>query len=317
VTTDAVPGAGTDDATRTDDATGTDEERWYLDDQREFLVRSIDDAVREYDAGDLEQADYEVLTTRDRLRLAEVEASLAALGPATPSGEAAGTAQAAAPSAATSTDAAPTDATSPAAERPRFSVRRRISMVVACCFIVAGAVILVDHALNPRLPDQASSGSITLPKAQLIEEQLTEALALNNQGKATSALSLYDKVLSEDPDDPDALAAAGWLEWNYGTAGDSSTLVAAGRRAEEKAIRVAPTFYAGHLFLGLILFNQDHNATGAVKEFNAFLADKPPAAQVKADASLLAGAYDQAGDPVPAVLTTAASTSHSSSTSAP
>ena len=44
-------------------------------------MRSIDDAEREHDAGDLSEADYDVLVARDRSRLAEVEAELAALGP--------------------------------------------------------------------------------------------------------------------------------------------------------------------------------------------------------------------------------------------
>ena len=52
------------------------DERWYLNDEREFLLRSIDDAERERDAGDLSDADYDVLTARDRARLAEVEAKL-------------------------------------------------------------------------------------------------------------------------------------------------------------------------------------------------------------------------------------------------
>ena len=142
--------------------------------------------------------------------------------------------------------------------------------------IVAGAVILVDHALSPALPGQAPSGSITESKEQLIEEQLAEAVLLNNEGKAVPALQLYNKVLAEDPDDPVALAASGWLEWNYGSAGKSPAIIAAGRKAEEKAMRLAPTYWAGQLFLGLILFNQDHNATGAVGEFTNFLADSPP-----------------------------------------
>ena len=47
-----------------------EDERWYLDDQREFLLRSIDDAVREHEAGDLATPDFEVLVARDRRRLA-------------------------------------------------------------------------------------------------------------------------------------------------------------------------------------------------------------------------------------------------------
>ena len=63
------------------ESSGSGSERWYLNDEREFLLRSIDDAERERGAGDLSDADYEVLVARDRTRLAEVEAELAALGP--------------------------------------------------------------------------------------------------------------------------------------------------------------------------------------------------------------------------------------------
>ena len=83
-------------------------------------------------------------------------------------------------------------------------------------------------------------------------------------------------MLTEDPDDPDALAAGGWLEWNAGVTGKSAAVEQAGRQSEEKAVRVAPSFYGGHLYLGLILLDQDDNAPGAVKQFTAFLADGPP-----------------------------------------
>lgn len=295
MTTDAAPGST--------DRSAVEDERWYLNDEREFLLRSIADAEREHQAGDLAQADFEVLTTRDRHRLAEVEAALASMRPVGAAMADAGV--------LTDSSAEPTIAPTPAEVAPRFSRWRWMGIAAACALIVTGAVILVDHAVSPSLPGQAPSGSITLPRAQLIEEQLAAALSLNNQGKAVAALNLYNKVLTEDPSDPDALAASGWLEWNYGRAGDSATLMAAGRRAEDKAIRVAPAFYAGHLFLGLILLNQDNDAPGAVTQFNDFLADNPPAAQVKADASLLAAAYVEAGRAVPAALASGTTTTTS------
>jgi tetratricopeptide (TPR) repeat protein len=268
--------------------------KWFLNDEREFLVRSLHDAELEHDAGDLNDDDFAVLTTRDRARLAEVEAELAA---------------------ASLNDAVVVPP--PPSEvivEPRNKDWRRVGIIGACFLIVAGAVILVDHAINPRLPGQASSGSVTVSKQQLIEEQLTQALSLNDSGQVVAALKLYNKVLSEDPNDPQALAASGWLDWNYGTAGHSPILLKEGRQNEEKAIKVAPTFYGGHLFLGLILLNQDKNAPGAVAEFNKFLADNPTTAQVKADAALLAVAYVEAGVPVPSQLITSTTTT---TTSAP
>ncbi len=74
MTTDAVVGG---EGGRAD----VEQERWSLNDQRDFLLRSIDDAARELVAGDLSKDDYDVLLLRDQTRLAEVEAELAALGP--------------------------------------------------------------------------------------------------------------------------------------------------------------------------------------------------------------------------------------------
>jgi tetratricopeptide (TPR) repeat protein len=268
---------------------GTGGERWYLDDEREFLLRSIDDAARERDAGDLSDSDYDVLVVRDRSRLAEVEAELAALGPEAPA------------------DAEPESPDLP--PRRRYGKWRRVGIVVACGFIVAGAVILVDHALSPALPGQAPSGTVTLSKAQKIEDQLAAAALLTQDGKAQQALVLYNDVLTEDPDDPDALAAGGWLEWNAGVTGKSATAVKAGRLSEEKAVRVAPDFYGGHLYLGLILLDQDDDASGAITQFTDFLKDGPSTAEVKDFASQIAPAWAQAHEPLPAALAAAASAS--------
>ncbi len=53
------------------------DERWYLTDERDFLQRSLADADRELQAGDLSTEDHAVLVARDRARLAEVEEELA------------------------------------------------------------------------------------------------------------------------------------------------------------------------------------------------------------------------------------------------
>ncbi len=294
MTTDAAVGG---EASRAD----VEQERWSLNDQRDFLLRSIDDAERELLAGDLSKGDYDVLLLRDQTRLAEVEAELAALGPA--------------PRAGSNTEYSdqPPSGTEPQKEassspRRRLSPWRRVGVVVACLFIITGLVILVDHAVSPSLPGQPVSGSITESKVQLIEQQLAEADILNNKGEAVQALQLYDKVLSEDPSDPNALAASGWLEWNYGTEAKIKAIRNVGRQDEQKAIRLAPSYYAGHLFLGLIILTQDRNPTGAIAQFTKFLADNPPQAQVVNVASLVAVGYKQANVPLPPALATALAT---------
>ena len=204
----------------------SDDERWFLADEREFLRRSLDDAEREHDAGDLSDDDHALLVARDRARLAEVEADLAALGPQPKSGRA---------------EAEPPGA----AERPPLPLWRKIGIVAACLLIVTGGVILVTHYVQARQPGQASSGSVTLSQAQLIEQQLQQALALNNGGQTKAALVLYDKVLSEDPSNPAALAYAGYLQWNVGSAAAVPSLVKIGRAEIEKSIRALAELLRG------------------------------------------------------------------------
>ena len=255
------------------------DDRWYLTDEREFLRRSLDDADREHDAGDLSDEDHAVLVARDSTRLAEVEAELAALDPEPTAAE------------------PPQPAGVP--ERRPLPLWRRIGIVAACLLIAAGAVILVVHFVQARQPGQASSGSVSLSQAQLIEQQLQQALALNNDGNTKEALELYDRVLSEDPSNPAALAYAGYLQWNVGSSAHVAALVKIGRAEIETSVRDSPSYYQGHLFYGLVLENQDHNDAAAVTQFNDFLADDPPTAEPSQVTALVAPAYQGAGVPVP------------------
>jgi tetratricopeptide (TPR) repeat protein len=275
------------------------EERWYLTDEREFLERSLADADREREAGDLSVEDHALLVGRDRSRLAEVEAELAALNAA----------------ASTSKAARAERARTTQTERTPMSLWRRLGIIGSCLLIAVGLVILVVHFVQARQPGQASSGSVTVSQAQLIEEQLQQADALNQQGSTKSALVLYDKVLSVDPSNPHALAYAGFLQWNVGSTARVPALTRVGRSEIETAIRNNPSYGQAHLFYGLVLENQDHNHAAAVAQFNDFLNDAPPAAELTQVAPLVAGAYKGAGVPLPSQFS--ATTTTTTTTSAP
>ena len=94
-------------------------------------------------------------------------------------------------------------------ERRPLPLWRRVGIVVACLLIATGAGVLVVHYVQSRQPGQSSSGTVSLSEAQLIEQQLQQAQALNNKGNTKGALEVYNKVLSEDPSNPVALADAG------------------------------------------------------------------------------------------------------------
>jgi hypothetical protein len=267
--------------------------RWSLEDEREFLQRSLDDADREHQAGDLSDGDHAALITRDRGRLRDVEAALERLGPAPASADG-GAAESA-----------------PMVGSPR-SGWRQIGVVGCCVLMVVGVVILVVHATQTRQPGQSSSGSISQSQAQLIEQQLGEAQTFQEANQTLAALELYNKVLSEDPSDPDALANAGWLQWKSGFADDSVKVMRTGRTEVQRAVRIAPLNADAHLYLGVILINQDDNAAGAQKQFALFLSDAPPPAEVHAMAGLIGGVYTRLGLPVPSELTAPTTTTTSS-----
>jgi len=289
----------------------SEEDRWHLGDERDFLRRSLEDADREHEAGDLSDEDHAVLVARDSARLAEVEAELATVGPAVwPDDD--------------RRVAAPPDATlapdHPAADgggtRPPMARWRKIVVVVACLLIVLGAGILVDHFVQAREPGQASSGSVSLSQAEAIEQQLQEALARNNEGDTKGALELYDKVLSEDPSNPAALAYAGYIQWDVGSSAHVPSLVRVGRSMIETAVRNSPSYYEAHLFDGLVLENQDHNDRAAVAQFDDFLADGPPAAEPPQVAALVVPAYQAAGVPLPAAFSGSTGTTSGTRTGA-
>lgn len=279
----------------------TRDERWYLTDELDFLRRSLDDARLEHEAGDLSDEDYGVLVTRDTARLAEVEAELAALGP-----EAAGPEDGAPSAVGVSSE---TD--SDAAARPPMATWRKVGIVVSSLFIVAGLVILVVHFVQARQPGQASSGGITVSQAQQIEQQLAQAASLAATGGAKNdqaALVLYNGVLATDPSNPAALAGAGWLMWNLGTSSHVAGYTEDGRSEVARAVRVAPTYYQAHLYLGLILANEDHNDAAAVVQFDDFLADNPPANELPVVAPDVDPSYLAVGKPVPAALASTSTT---------
>ena len=159
---------------------------------------------------------------------------------------------------------------------------RRLGIVGSCLLIAVGLVILVVHFVQARQPGQASSGSVTVSQAQLIEQQLQQADVLNQQGSTKAALVLYNKVLSEDPSNPHAWPTPASSSGTSGSTASVPSLIRIGRAEIETAIRDNPSYGQAHLFYGLVLENQDHNHTAAVAQFNDFLDDAPPASRAGA-----------------------------------
>ena len=298
-----------------------------LDDRRRFLEQSLADAYAEHRAGDLSDEDYQALRRRDTARLAALDLRIDALasagggeagtvggvatlerdevagdhgdgtvpagagrnGSGTPGTEVDGTGH---PGGTAASGSAPTP-------RPPRSRRQRLLLGGGVAALVAALVLVVALFAVDRLPGQTSSGNVALSRQAQVQQTLAQAAALENENQPGEAARLYQKVLDGQPTNEVAMAQLGWLEYQIGVQGASTSLIADARAKLTEAVRLVPTDYAGRLYLGTLLFEQDGNAAGAVAQYQAFLAADPPADLLTQAAPVLRKAYAQAGVPVP------------------
>jgi hypothetical protein len=250
-----------------------------LEDERSFLLRSLEDLDREHEAGDLSDEDHAALHDEYVARAAAVLRSADAP-----------------PAPVAKEIAAP--AVTPA---PRPARRRRRRVVTAGVVVVLGVVVwaVVAHVSN-RLPGQTPTGSISLSSSQQTERTLAQAQSLEGEGDVVDALRLYGSVLQQHPNQEEALAEVGWLEYEAGAGGRNASLLARGEQEEQKAERVDGHAFAPHLYLGSMLLAQG-DAPGAVAQYRLFLADHPPRATVTEAVPFLKKAFAQDHQPLPSL----------------
>lgn len=165
-----------------------------LEDQRDFLLRSLDDLEREREAGDVDEHDYETLkddyTARAARTIRAIESHQARLA---------------------------------AAQRPR-AWRRTLVVGAGIAAFAVLAGVLVAQASGRREAGDALTGEIR----QTTRSQLIEAQGLAQQQRYDEAIEAFDGVLTTDPDNAEALAYRGWTQYLSGdAAGAVETLTAA------------------------------------------------------------------------------------------
>jgi tetratricopeptide (TPR) repeat protein len=183
--------------------------------------------------------------------------------------------------------------------------------------VVAVAVAVVVSQTGTRLPGQTATGSVSLSHGAQLQRTLAQAETLETAGNASGALRLYHQVLVQDPNQPEALAESGWLEYQAGVQAQDAGLLSSAQQLEQEAQRAEPGAYAPHLYLGS-MFLAEGDAMGAVTQYRRFLSDGPPQGEVRAAQPFIAEAFHKAGLPVPAMPgTTPTPASTPASTPAP
>jgi tetratricopeptide (TPR) repeat protein len=145
-----------------------------LEEQRDFLLGSLDDLEREREAGDIDDADYEALRDDYTARAAAVLRALDAGG--------------ARFAAARSTGG-----------------RRTVAGVVAVVLVLGvGAGILVARSSGTRNDGGGGDASTT------VRDQLAQCLGLFSNQEVLEAVQCYDEVLAAEPENVEALTYKGW-----------------------------------------------------------------------------------------------------------
>src|SRR5436305_1872283 len=119
-----------------------------------------------------------------------------------------------------------------------------------------------------RTSGGTATGSIALA-GNSTEARLAAARKLLGENKLLDAIKTYDAILSDHPDQPEALAYKGWLLHLAGL-GDAALDPAT------KAVAADPTYPDAHFFRAEILCTDKHDGEGAVAEYRLFFANIPP-----------------------------------------
>lgn len=188
-----------------------------LDEERRFLLRSLDDLEREYAAGDIDEVDYQALrdgyTVRAAAALRASDDGQAALPP-----------------------------------KPPVNWPRRVG-VLALTALLIGVVWWVLAATSAqRLPGQEITGldprddrAVLLAQARMLQVQ-----------DPGSAIATYQLVLDEYPDDVEAMTYLAWtLVLSVGINSEGEAIDESARLLE-RAIEVDPSYPDPYCFLGIV-----------------------------------------------------------------
>lgn len=247
-----------------------------LEDERDQLLRSLEELDRELAEGDIEEADYHALKEDCTVRAAAV---LRAIDDAKSTQ--------ALPAPVVSEASAPD--VGPRGEAHAHRGRKRMALtVLAVVALMAVAGVLVSRSAEERQAGEAATGDIaaTGPTGD-VARALETARQLREQGQTLAAIRTYDEVLARDPKQPEALAYRGWLVRQAGAQSGNTELVDKGLEYVNRAVAADPSYPWAHFFRGLILYEDKGDPAAAVPELRAFLDAGPPPAMVPAVQELL------------------------------
>jgi tetratricopeptide (TPR) repeat protein len=184
-----------------------------LEEERDFLLRSLDDLEREHDAGDVDDTDYATLrddyTARAAAAIRTIEAKEAAVAPA----------------------------------RPPRSWGRTIAWVAGIAVFAVLAGVLVARMSGSRRDSETATGDVRDNTRQLIVDATNAA----QRGDYDDAIALFTDALDLSPSDTEALTYRGWARFQKG--GDDAAAMA----DVDDAISLDPAYPDARVFKAIML----------------------------------------------------------------
>lgn len=217
-----------------------------LEEERRFLLRSLDDLEREYAAGDVDEVDYHELrdgyTARAAATMRAIDDGRSALPPPPP---------------------------------PNWP--RRIGVGAMVVLLIGVVWWALSASSAERLPGQEISGLDPRDEQQVV---LTQARAIQAQ-QPDAAAALYEQVLIDEPDNVEALAYRGWT-LALSMIGEQDTEVITTTLREsvdllDQAIDLDPEYADPYCFLGIVQGRFLGEAEAALPFIDRCLEQNPPA----------------------------------------
>jgi cytochrome c-type biogenesis protein CcmH/NrfG len=210
-----------------------------LEEERRFLLRSLDDLEREHEAGDVDDHDYEELKDGYTARAASVIKAI-------------------------------DDGRAARAHQPTRWGRVAAGTAVVLA-VAVGLGVLVANLAGQRFPGQTVTGGI----AEDTNSRLAQARALLGTDPAQS-LALYTEVLRVDPDNVEARTYSGWLLSVQAGQRGNKALVAQTEQLLDQAIAADPTRADAYCFKAVVRFRFLDDARGASAALDQCEARHPP-----------------------------------------
>lgn len=233
-------------------------DRRALEDERDFLLRSLADLDAEAAAGDLGPDDHRALRADYTARAAAVLRALQALDdpvatPDQPQG---------------ADDAAAALAAAPQGRRQRPWPPRRL-LLAAVAVVVAGSLaVAVTSAVGRRDPGGVATGGAV--GTQREADLLLAGAQASAAGDNVKALQDFEAVLKTDPNQVTALTDEGWILAQT----QQPQLLAQGIGLLGRAERIQPAYPPPHVYRG-VAFLSEGDDPDAVTELRTYLAGTP------------------------------------------